>query len=495
MTASVPDLLRAADAAIARGDWIDAIAGYHAALAQEPQHAAAWYNLGYAQRAEHAFDAALASYQAALAHGIDQPEAVHVNRAAILSENLGRDSEAEAELDLALRRNPRFVVALLNLGQIHEDRGDPEAARGAYAQALAIEPHNGRALLRATMTDLFTGRQTAMIPVLEAALADPRLAADDRCDIGFALGNAYDADGRYADAWRVITEANRIDQSLLPAGARYDRAAHDVLIETLCAMPPPTPVADDVANDVGNNSADAGAAPIFILGLFRSGSTLIEQILGRHSAVTAGGEFDALPRLVADAVQPYPARLADASVDDLAEWRAAYLAAVQASQPVTGLFTDKRCDNFLHIGLIKALFPNAKIICTVRDPLDIMVSTLFLRFGSAVHYGAAPEVLAHWIAAYGRVMAHMQTLYGPDIISVDYDRLVADPEPEVRAMLSGLGLPWEPACLQVRDATTVRTASAWQVRQPLHTRSSGRWRHYVEQLADSRAALGLTDDD
>ena len=487
MIASVPDLLRAADAAITRGDWADAIAGYQAALADEPQHAAAWYNLGYAQRAEQDFHEALASYQAALDRGIDQPEAVHVNRAAILSENLGRDAEAETELGLALRRNPRFVVALLNLGQIHEDRGDPEAARGAYARALTIDPHNGRALLRATMIDLFAGQQGAMIPTLEAALADPHLPPDDRCDIGFALGNAYDAEGRYADAWRVIAEANRIDQSLLPARARYDRAAHDALINALCATVVPTTVADE--------SVDAKTAPIFILGLFRSGSTLAEQILGRHSAVMAGGEFDALPQLVADAVQPYPAQLADATADDVSQWRADYLAAVHASQSVTGLFTDKRCDNFLHVGLIKTLFPRAKILHTVRNPLDIMVSTLFLRFGSAVNYGGSPEDMAHWVAAYARVMAHWQARYGADIISIDYDRLVADPEPEVRAMLGGLGLPWEPACLQVRDATTVRTASAWQVRQPLHTRSSGRWRHYAGQLADSRSALGLTDDD
>ncbi len=475
---TILELRRRADRALADGRLEDGILAFHDLLALSPGDSVSWYNLGYLLRCVRRFDDALSAYGQALCAGIDHPEEVHLNRAVILSEFRERDGDAEAELRLALAIAPGFVPAWLNLGNLLEDRGDAAAARHSYGQVLAIDPANGRAHARLAAIDLFEGRGDASIPRLQSVLASAAPALPDTAEIGFALGAAHDAAGRYDEAFACFAAANRAASTMAPPQHRYDRARHAAYVDRLVATPP-TP------EPRGN-----GSSPIFICGMFRSGSTLVEQILSRHSRVASGGELDILTSIAAT-LPGYPEVLAVMSDEQSATLRDAYLAEVRDLHPGADLLTDKRPDNFLHIGLIKRLFPGARIVHTVRDRFDTMLSVYFNHFDDSVSYGRDLEDIAHWLDQYGRLMAYWRATYPGDIHDISYDALVRDPEPTIAALLQFCGLAWEDAVLMPEAATNmVRTASVWQVRQRLHSRSSGRWRHYREPLETRFGPLG-----
>ena len=155
------------------------------------------------------------------------------------------------------------------------------------------------------------------------------------------------------------------------------------------------------------------------------------------------------------------------------------------------LVTDKRPDNFLYIGLIKELFPDARIVHTTRDPLDTCLSVHFLHLDHAMGYALDLMDTAHYYREYRRLMAHWKSLYGADILDFDYDSFVRAPQPAVRRLLEFCGLQWEEGCMEFHMvANAVKTASVWQVREPLYQRSSRRWRHYARELESVRAFLG-----
>ncbi|MEG3164964.1 sulfotransferase [Sphingomonas sp. PB2P19] len=456
----------------------DAIDAYRRVLAADPESTDSWYNLGYLLRCARSYEAALDAYGEALARGIGRPEEVHLNRAVILSEFLVRNGDAERELRAAVAGNPRFVTGWLNLGLLYEDRGDATAARDSYGRVLALDPAHPRALARLSAIDMFEGKARVVPARLAAVLGKPRLPAADAAEIGFALGGALDALGRYDDAFAAYARANQAAQAAAHPSHRYDRAAQERLVDALIALPPAPPATDD------------SWSPLFVCGMFRSGSTLVEQILSRHSRVTKGGELEILPALVATRLQPYPDTLAAATPETLAALRDAYLHEARALYPDADILTDKRPDNFLHIGLIKHLFPSARIVHTTRDMLDTMLSVWFLHFDDSVSYGHSLDDIAHWFGQYRRLMAHWHRLYSGDIHDVAYEDVVSAPRATIGALLDFAGLDWEDAVLADQGAGgVVRTASVWQVRQPLHGRSAGRWRNYAQHLEQYRAQL------
>lgn len=463
-----------ADAArhLAAGHVEQAIAAYERALAIRPQAPNSWYNLARLQRQAGRFDAALGSYGEALRRGAPGPEEIHLNRAVIYADDLLSGEDAERELRAALEVRPDYVPALLNLGNLHEDRGDGDAARDAYRKTLDVDPHNATALARlagVAPDDAPAERIAARITAAQSP--------EDRALLGFALGQALDRAGRYDEAFAAYCAANR--DSRESSGARYDRAAHEAFVDRLIrAFPEPEP-----------RPASDAPAPIFILGMFRSGSTLAEQMLARHSRVTAGGEFSLVPAL-AGALQPYPERAAAADAATLGALRQAYLDALAARRPAAERVTDKRPDNFLHIGLIKRLFPAARIVHTTRDPVDNVLSLFFLHLDPSMAYALDLGDAAHWHGQYRRLMAHWRALYPEDIHDLCYDRLVVEPRETLGTLLRFLGLEWEEACLDYERADTlVRTASAAQVRRPLYRSSSGRWRNYERHLGPLLDAL------
>jgi len=466
------DLLREASRLRALGQVEEAIAAYERLLAANPELPDSWYNLGWLQRRARRFDDALASYSQALELKVAQPEQVHLNRAVILSDQLHRPDDAERELHAALELNEHYVPALLNLGNLREAQGDREAARAAYARALDADPDSSLALARLAGVSHAPTLDQALASRLRRALLRPDLPPDDRADLGFALAGLLDAAGHYEEAFRAAAEANSASRAAAGPAAHYDRAGTEEFFGRLMRA------FDRPADSSGPDTA----APVFICRLFRSGSTLIEQILGAHSRVHASGELDLLPALV-ERIGDYPEAVATADGATLQGWRDFYLSGLPARPTRDLLVTDKRPDNFLHVGLIKTLFPNARIVHTQRNRLDNLLSLYFLHLDPAMAYALDLADAAHWHDQYERLMRHWKSLYPNDIFDVDYDALVADPKAVITPLLSFLGLEWEDGLLDFhRGKATVKTASVWQVRQPLHQRSSGRSRNYSRFL-------------
>ncbi len=486
---SYHSLLRAAHRYRDAGQLPQAISAYQRLLALRPGSPNTWYNLARLQRQARQYEAALASYQQALEAGLEAPEEAHLSRAVIFSDHLHRFAQAERELAAALRLNPTYLPALFNLANLHEDLGRREAAATTYQRILALKPDHLEALARYAQAQLPAAMPDALLDTLHAKLNEPRGDAAGRASVGFALGRALDARGRYADAFSAYALANRLSRA--SAGTRfapYDRAAHERLIErTIAAFP--------AAEAQVARPAVTPPEPIFICGMYRSGSTLVEQLLARHPQVSAAGELDWLPGIARDTLAPYPEGAAAAAPERLSTLAAQYQSHLAAAFAGADRVTDKRPDNFLYIGLIKRLFPAAKIVHTTREPLDNCLSVYFLHLDPAMSYALDLLDTGHYYGQYRRLMRHWERLYGEDIIEVHYDALVREPRAVMGRLLGALGLPWHERCLETpKDSGAVKTASVWQVRQPLYQHASGRSVHYREQLAALRECLEAQPD-
>jgi len=447
--------------------------------ALRPDDADGWFNLGYARRAARQYEGALEAYGEALERGVSSPEEARINRSVILSEFLHRIPEAADELRKAVEANPRALLAWINLGGLHDDLGDTQAAREAYQNALKVDSRSGRVMARIAAIDIHEGRAGEAIAMLRGAIDQGPRTSEDRAELLFALGNALDAEGEFHEAFQVIREANQTSAMVRPPNLRYDPQEQEQLVDALIATPP--------LKSAGAFPLDR--SPIFICGMFRSGSTLVEQLLARHPSIAAGGELEFIPAMVREELRPYPQMLGEASTDRLRQLRDEYLEQLRGLHPGAARVTDKRPDNFLHIGLIKALFPAARVVHTVRNPLDNILSAYFLYFGDAVRYSERLEDIVHFYAQYRRLMAHWRERFGADIHDVDYDRVVSEPRGELEPLVEFLSLSWDDACLRHESGEAVRTASNWQVRQPLYDTSSGRWRNYEQELAPVRDEL------
>ncbi|MFZ9478063.1 MAG: sulfotransferase [Steroidobacteraceae bacterium] len=472
-------------------DWAGSAATLQQVLAQWPALADTWYNLARMQRRCGEPEAALESYARALEFGLEGPEEAHLNRGVIYADDLQRAALAEAELRRALELNPKYVPAWMNLANLHEDRGDRDAARAAYSRVLELQPDHPEALARLANASVITHAEEPLISRLRTALAGSGTHWEPRAELGFALGRALDAAGEYAEAWRAYRTANSASRmSALAAGQRYDRNAYSRYIDALIAAFPIAHTAKSLTGSQTDGRAEAGPQIVFICGMFRSGSTLLEQILAAHPAVRPGGELPLLPAIVQQQFQPYPAACRPLDPERMREAAATYLHGIQRIHPGAACVTDKRPDNFHHIGLIKALFPQARIVHTRRNPLDNLLSIWFLHLDHSMSYATDLGDIAHHLREYQRLMRHWRSLYPHELIEVEYESLVDEPESTVRRLLEALELPWEPACLDFhRQRSIVKTASVWQVREPLHRRSVGRWQHYASELEPWRQAL------
>jgi tetratricopeptide (TPR) repeat protein len=480
---NLPAELHNAAALERAGRFAEAEAAYQRVLARWPDLPDTWYNLALLQRRLGRYDAALASYQQALDRGVSEPEEVHLNRGVIYSDYLRQDAAAERELQAALALNPRYVPALLNLANLREDFGRRGEAVALYEKVLAIDPRCYTALARYAGLQKITAADDPVIARLRSAIADAGTSAADRAELGLALGKALDSSGAWDAAFAAYAAANRASrQTAAPSTGVYDRRAHERFIDELIAtFRQNQPTAPRTAQS---------ARPLFICGMFRSGSTLAEQILAAHSRVATGGELAFLPALVAKELAPFPATIATLSPARLEGLAARYLDMLARLFPQGDRVTDKRPDNFLYIGLIKRLFPDAKIVHTARNPLDNCLSIYFLHLHHGMSYALDLDDIGHYYIQYRRLMAHWRALYGADILDLDYDALVREPRQVIERLTAFCGLEWEEGCLSFEQAArAVKTASVWQVRQPLYQRSSGRWRNYAAQLASLEASL------
>lgn len=474
----------AADQLLFQGRDVEAIELYRQILIEQPASARIWYNLAYAYKRTGQYQAALEAYAAALAHGIPRPEEVHLNRAAILSDHLRRDDEAESELRTALQVAPSYPSALLNLGNLHEERGKREEAIDCYRRILALPARDAgslslEALVRLVQLEPPQALDDPLLSALQRAANAPG-AMDDRlqANLQLALGRALDALGQTHAAFNAFAAGKRAAHRRFP---KYDRASAEAHTRAI--------------TDSFNAAFPAGVAqalteprPLFVCGMFRAGSTLLEQVLSAHPDITGAGELELLPRMAAMELAPFPrgaASITDPQATRLAgEYHRQLIKRLSGYGEGRKYAIDKRPDNYQLIGLMKRLFPDAKIIHTRRHPLDTALSIYMHHLNpEACAYAGDLTAIGHHLGQYHRLMAHWRSLYPQDILDFDYDAFVASPERELRPLLQALDLPWNDACLRFhRLDNTVKTASYWQVRSPLYRHASGRWQRYRQYL-------------
>ena len=391
---------------------------------------------------------------------------------------LAAPQDAEAQFDLG--------VAYLSLGRSVD--AEDRLERAIALAALWPRPHLALASLRRwTSADAHVQRLTDL-------RASAAVDAADRAALGFALFKELDDLGRYDDAWPILVEANEQARVLEPPWSpEEDRALVDALIER---FPPALFDRPDGA------AAQAGGArtPIFVLGLPRSGTTLVERILAAHSHIEAIGEAPSFPLLFRAASTAADRRELTAGVvaatagADWSEVGRRYLAETEYLAGGAAFTVDKLPLNSLLIGALRLAFPGAPIVLLRRSPLDTLFSAYRVQFSGMYRWSCRLEDLAGHHANHARLMAHWRSCLGDGLIEVSYEDLVTASEANVARLLDACGLAFEAACLRPHEAAgAVRTASIAQVRRPISATSISGWRRYAEALEPLRARLATLD--
>jgi tetratricopeptide (TPR) repeat protein len=457
-----------------------AIAWYQQALQREPNAPRILCNLASALEERHDFEKAVARYRLALQRNPQYAEA-HNGLGFVLHEQ-GKFPEAIAEYREVLRLKPDFATGYCNLGNILEELGSFDEALACYRDALRRNPnHAGAYSLLATM---LRGRLPPEdLEAMRRLLARPHLAPARRLALHFGIAHALDAAGAYTEAADHLRQGNALCLALWQKqGLSYEPAAHGRLVDDLIGAFTP-----EFFARVRGFGPDT-EVPVFIVGLPRSGTTLTEQVLASHSQVHGAGElsyahesFEALPGVLDHSRTPIQnlAHLTAAATGQLADWHLARLRALDARAL---RIVDKMPDNYLYLGWLWTLFPRARFIHCRRDLRDVAVSCWMTNFRH-IRWAADPEHIAARFREYRRLMDHWRAVLPVDVFEVDYEETVTDLEGVARRLVAWCGLEWEPACLAFhRTARPIRTASVAQVREPVHTRSVARWKHYEPAL-------------
>jgi tetratricopeptide (TPR) repeat protein len=456
----------------------EALAQYRQALAIKPDFAIAHNNLGNALQALGRREEAEPHYRRAIALEPGYAEA-HNNLGNVLR-LMGRGEEAPACYQRALALRPDYVDAHYNFANGLKELGRFDEAAAAFRRTILLDPKRAGAYLDLVEFETL-GPEDPELAAMEALAADKRaLGGNERLALHFALGRAYGDLGRPDDAFRHLLIGNALKRREI----RYDEAAtraHFARIKQVFT-------AELLQRMAG--SGDPSPAPLFILGMPRSGTTLVEQILASHPKVFGAGELDDLGRLAS--TLPYPQGLPGAGAEQLRQLGARYVERVAARAGGAPWITDKMPSNFSYVGLIRLMLPNARIIHTRRHPVDTCLSCfsqLFVGTGQAFSYELG-ELGRYW-CEYDSLMAHWrQVLPDGAMIEIDYADLVTDLETQARRLLAFCGIEWDDACLAFhRTKRPVLTASVAQVRRPVYRSSVGKWRAYERHLDPLLAAL------
>lgn len=417
------------------------------------------------------FAEAAEAYRAALVLQPDLAEA-HCG----LGEALGaldRHEEAAACFEQALKTAPEVAVVHYNYGSALTFLGRMDEATRAFETAVALAP-DVPSYRYALMALQQVSADDPNLKALEAMGASAaRYPAWEQAELHVALAGAYDGLGRYEQAFAQLAKGNAIKRKLVRYGEGKTLA---VLTETAAKFTPAFLAAH-------RGEGDSDRRPVFVIGMPRSGTSLVEQILASHPAVFGAGEQAILPELVGP---DFPSAAYD--------WRAlgqAYVARLQALAPGAARIVDKMPGNFVYAGLIHLALPNARIIHVQRDPLDTCLSCYSKLFSGTVNYTYDLAELGHYYRAYETLMAHWRSaLPQTTLLEISYEALIADLESEARRLIAHCGLDWNPGCLAFhKTRRTVRTASAIQVRRPLYQSAVGRAKAYLPWLGPLQAAL------
>jgi tetratricopeptide (TPR) repeat protein len=408
----------------------EALASVERALVVQPQNGEAHEILAVTLQAAGRYDDALAAFERAAA--LSTAGTIGVRKAMLLLE-LGRAADALIEIDRVIVREPELAVAW-------------------FARGLACEFRLDR----------------AEIGTIERILdSSTRLTFNDRVQLRFTLGRAYIEAGEIAPGFSHLEAASTMKRESID----YDVAADERFMASLIERFTPE------AHASLRGRGDESEVPVFVVGMPRSGTTLIEQIVAAHPLAFGGGEL------------PYLGRLAETmttlDADRVGRLGRDYVARIRALAPGAARIVDKMPLNFLHLGLISAALPRARIVHVRRDPVDTCVSCYLTLFERQLGFSYDLEELGRFYRSYQRLIEHWRTLLPPDrFIDVDYEAVVADLDREARRLIEFCGLPWDDRCLRFYEAERpVATASMNQVRRPIYAHSVGRARALLPYLA------------
>ncbi|SFT88993.1 tetratricopeptide repeat-containing sulfotransferase family protein [Idiomarina abyssalis] len=408
-----------------------------------------------------------------------------------LSAALDYDEQALTLYDELINEQMNDDIAGIHVAKGHllKAIGQQQDAIQSYQSACQERPDFGDAYW--SLANLKTYKfSDSEIAVMERAAQDSRTHLNDRIHFCFALGKAFEQHGEHNKSFDYYQQGNELKR-----GTSHFKP--EVLAQRIAAQR--EYFTEQKVKALPEASVNSNVTPIFIVGLPRAGSTLVEQILASHSAVEGTSELPNIPaiahslngRQVQADTPKYPSVLDELTPEKLMQLGERYLAETEIYRSGALFFTDKMPNNFRHIGLIKTLLPHAKIIDARRNPMDCCFSAYKQLFAEGQEFSYGLDMLAEYYRDYVDLMAHWNKVYPGSIHTVIHEQLVENPEAEIKAMFDYLELPLEPQCLQSHKAERrVKTASSEQVRQPINAKGIGQWQKFEAQLQPLQEALG-----
>jgi len=452
--------------------WPKSMALYEEALALQPDNVQVHRHLGASLQKSGQMKKAIKCFEQALSLRPDYVDA-RIKLAQVLRE-LGRAEEALAQLEQVIDLKPEETEAHIIVALTLRELGQAERAIEQLERQLRTKPDCGALYYHIAMIE----PKQELIPVVEKLISDPGLSNRDAVYCHFALGNIFDGGRSYDQAFRHFLKANTLYRKSISYDTKEDTQVIDRLIKVY-------------SKRFFQRKRQLGSAtqlPVFIVGMQKSGSTLVEQIISSHSQVYGADEIHALTTIETSITQqlehanPYPECMSLFDNKMAEVYSAQYLQELALHCPTATRICDKLLGNFSRIGLIKTLFPKARIIHCQRNPLDNCIS-IFFHFFPELKCSFELTELGRYYLDYQRLMSHWHNLFPGEILNVQYEELVMDQETISRQLIDYLGLEWDEKCLDFHNnKRDVRTSSNIQVRQPMYKNSMNRWKHYERQL-------------
>jgi tetratricopeptide (TPR) repeat protein len=466
-----------ASVAMRAKQWGDAEVLLEKALNKAPDFVQGWMDLGLARQEQDRTDDALEAYGHAMRLEPDRSNAYSAS--ATTNAMAGRHDAALELYEEALKREPELASALAGRGHTLKTVGRQDEAIESYRACTRHNPWHGETWW--SLANLKTFRfEDEDVAEMEAQIADERLNDEHRANFLFALGKAYEDKGEYARAFDYYRQGNENRRERESYDPVHTADSHDKLIEIFTRE----------FIDAHSGDGNPDHAPIFIVGLPRSGSTLIEQILASHPEVEGTHELPDLGRVARSTAtsrqdrKTYPAVLTALGRAELEALGSDYLERTNRHRlEGTPRFTDKMPNNFAHIGLLNLILPNAKIVNAKRHPLDSCLGSYKQLFARGQPFTYDLFDLGEFYYEYARLMRHWHEVLPGKVLDVQYEEVVDDLEAQVRRLLDFCELPWNDACVKFyKSDRAVKTASSEQVRSPIYETAKHRWRNYEEEL-------------
>ena len=458
------------------GDHRAAVTAYERATTFQPGLTEAWYRAGALVYTMGHRDAAIGCFRRAAGSGRKTRFGRLGAARALLAED--REVEGERALRQLLAQDPANALGQDLLGNLLAESGRFAEARDCFMRAVGLAP-----LMAGSYYDLVrcrpvTAEDADLVAAMRAALDTPGLEVGHRMRVHLALGKAADDLGDYAQAMQHFDSG----QALHEGSASFDAAAFEREVDQLIDRCGPEFIAQ--ASALGNSDPTC----VLIVGMPRSGTTLMEQIISRHPQVSAGGEINFWNGRGAEWHRRVAAGADDSFVRESA---ARYLRLLRALGPKSLRVTDKMPFNFLWAGLIHRAFPRATIIHCRRAAIDTALSIHQTLFAPELAFPTGGSKLVAYFRCYQRLTDHWRSVLPADrFVEVEYESLTREPEPAIRRIIAACGLPWDDACLHPElNTRSVKTPSKWQTRQAIYRHSVGRWRRYQPWLGPLRALL------